>query len=172
MEQSKPVISLIAAMAKNRAIGIENRLPWHLPADLQHFKKLTLGKPILMGRRTWESLPGLLPQRPHIVITRDPQYLAEGATVVHSIDSALAAAGDVPEVMIVGGAHFYQQMLPLADRLYLTEVEVDVEGDAFFPEFELSDWQLLSHETNQPDEKSGFAYTFLTYQRTNAHLPS
>ncbi len=172
MEQSKPVISLIAAMAKNRAIGIENRLPWRLPADLQHFKRLTLGKPILMGRRTWESLPGLLPQRPHIVITRDTQYLAEGATVVHTIESALAAAGDVPEVMVVGGAHFYQQMLPLADQLYLTEVEVDVKGDAFFPEFDLSDWRLLSRETNQPDEKNGFAYTFLTYQRTSAPLSS
>jgi len=167
MSHDIPAISLIAAMANNRAIGIENRLPWRLPADLQHFKRLTLGKPIVMGRRTWESLPGLLPQRTHIVVTQDPTYIAEGARVVHGIEEALAAAGDVPELMVVGGAHFYEQMLPLARRLYLTEVDVDVEGDTFFPLFDTTQWVEVSRETHQKDDKNPFDYSFVTLERSD-----
>ncbi len=165
MNRLNPQISLIAAMANNRAIGINNRLPWHLPADLQHFKRLTLGKPIVMGRKTWESLPGLLPERPHIVVTRDRDYRAEGAIVVHDIESVLVAAGDAPELMVVGGAQFYEQMLPLAERLYLTEVDVEAEGDAFFPEFDQSEWQVTLREAHEADEKNRLKYTFLSYQR-------
>lgn len=164
MKPAAPTISLIAAMAKNRAIGINNRMPWHLPADLRHFKALTVGKPIIMGRKTWESLPGLLPDRPHIVVTRDPNYQAEGCQVVHSIEEALAAAGNVPEVMIVGGAAFYAAMLPQADRLYLTLIETTVEGDAFFPDYNPAEWCEIAHERHDADEKNPFSYSFLTLE--------
>jgi len=165
MKPIHPTISLIAAMAKNRVIGINNEMPWHLPADLRHFKALTVGKPIIMGRKTWESLPGLLPDRPHIVVTRKPNYQANGCQVVHSIDEALAAAGDVPEVMIVGGAAFYSAMLPQADRIYLTLVETTVEGDAFFPDYNPEQWQVTAQEKHPADEKNPFPYRFLTLER-------
>mgnify|MGYP002642026079 CR=1 FL=1 len=161
----KPMISLIAAMAENRAIGVDNKLPWRLPADLQHFKRLTLGKPIVMGRKTWESLPGLLPGRQHIVVTGNRQYQAEGCTVVHSIEEALIAAGDVEEVMIVGGAAFYEQMLPHADRLYLTLVHAEVEGDAFFPEYEASQWARVERTYYRSNEKNPFDYSFCRFDR-------
>ena len=161
----RPRISLIAAMDEGRVIGRGNKLPWRLPADLQHFKKLTVGKPIIMGRKTWESLPGLLPDRPHIVITKNPAYRAEGCQVVHSIEQALVVAGMVEEVMVVGGAHLYQQMLPSADRLYLTRVHARVEGDAFFPPYDAAQWREIEHERHQADERNAFDYTFLTLER-------
>lgn len=164
----RPTISLIAAMDEARVIGVGNRLPWRLPADLQHFKRLTLGKPIVMGRKTWESLPGLLPDRPHIVISANPEYRAEGCRVVSSVQAALAAAGDVEEVMIVGGANLYAQMLPLAGRLYLTRVHTRVEGgDAWFPEFDESEWREIGRSHREADERNPFACTFLTYQRVS-----
>lgn len=159
------VISLIAAVARNGVIGHQNRLPWHLPADLQHFKSLTLGKPIVMGRNTWESLPGLLPGRQHIVITRNPDYQAPGGQVVHSVDEALAAVAGVPEVMIVGGGHLYSEMMPRADRLYLTLVDADVEGDAYFPEIERSQWREENREEHLADEKNTFSYSFVNLVR-------
>ncbi|MCW8891271.1 MAG: type 3 dihydrofolate reductase [Sedimenticola sp.] len=161
----RPRISLIAAMDEGRVIGRENSLPWRLPADLQHFKKLTVGKPIVMGRKTWESLPGLLPDRPHIVITQNPAYRAEGCQVVHSIEQALAAAGEVDEVMVVGGARLYQQMLPSADRLYLTRVHTRVEGDAYFPPYEADQWREIKSAHHQADERNRYDYTFLTLER-------
>jgi dihydrofolate reductase len=165
MNSTKPKLSLIAAMAENRVIGRDNQLPWRLPADLQHFKRLTLGKPIVMGRKTWESLPGLLPERPHIVITSNPDYQANGCAVVNSIDQALKAAGDVEEIMIVGGAAFYEQMLPMADHLYLTIVHTEVDGDAFFPDYDASQWQEREREAHHADERNPFDYTFLTLDR-------
>ncbi len=165
MSGDGPTISLIWAMAENRVIGRNNQLPWHLSADLQHFKRLTLGKPIVMGRKTWESLPGLLPKRQHIVVTGNRDYRAEGALVVHSIDEAVAAAGDAQEVMIVGGGAIYAQMLPRADRLYLTLVHAQVEGDAWFPEFDLSAWREVGREDFSADEKNRFAYSFVTLER-------
>jgi len=161
----RPVISLIAAMAQNRVIGIDNRLPWHLPADLRHFKALTVGKPIIMGRKTWESLPGLLPNRPHIVVTRNATYKADGCTVVHSIEEALATAGDVPEIMIVGGSTLYSEMLPQADRMYLTLVQDEPKGDAFFPDYDPADWEVLEREEHLPDKKNKIPYSFLTLNR-------
>ncbi len=158
-------ISIIAAMAKNRIIGRDRGLPWRLPADLQHFKALTVGKPIIMGRKTWESLPGLLPERPHIVISSNPDYRASGCSVVHSLDAALVAAGDVAEIMVVGGAQIYAQALPLAQRIYLTLVHTEVEGDTMFPEFDLDGWQELEREWHPADEKNLCPYTFLTLQR-------
>ena len=160
-----PLISIIAAMSTNRVIGIENRLPWRLPADLKHFKSLTVGKPIVMGRKTWESLPGLLPDRLHIVVTGNPSYQAEGGVVVHSIQEAIAAAGDVPEIMIVGGAASYEQMIPSADRMYLTLVHADIHGDAWFPEYDESEWHEVSREQHAADERNPYDYTFLTLDK-------
>jgi dihydrofolate reductase len=162
---SKQRISIIAAMADNRVIGRGNRLPWYLPADLQHFKALTIGKPIVMGRRTWESLPGLLPDRPHIVITRDPGYRADGCLLVHSLEQALTAAGTVPEVMIVGGADLYRQTLPLAARICLTLVHTRPEGDTEFPEYDSTEWLETAREAHLADSRNPFPYTFLTLER-------
>lgn len=160
-----PKLSIIAALAENRVIGRENRLPWRLPADLAHFKRLTLGKPIVMGRRTWESLPGLLPHRTHIVVTRDRGYIAQGAEVAHSLDDALALVGGAEEVMIIGGADLYRQTLPFADRLYLTLIHEAFEGDAYFPPVDPERWCEVSRETRPPDEKNPIALTFVTYER-------
>ncbi len=165
----RPRLSLIAAMAENRIIGKDNRLPWHLPADLQHFKALTLGKPMIMGRKTWESLPGLLPERRHIVISRNPDYQAEGAEgaegaeVVPSIAAAIAAAGEVEEIMVVGGAQIYAQAISLADRLYLTRVHQSITGDASFPDIDPTRWTLTECEEHPADEKNPIPYSFLTY---------
>jgi dihydrofolate reductase len=161
----KPVISLIAALDRHRCIGKGNRLPWHLPADLQHFKRLTLDKPIVMGRKTWESLPGLLPRRPHIVISRDPRYRADGCVVVDSVDAALAAAGDVDEIMVVGGAQVYRLMLPLARRMYLTFVDTSVDGDARFPAWDEAQWAQTAVESHPADERNPFDYRFVTLER-------
>jgi dihydrofolate reductase len=161
----KPMISLIVAVAKNGVIGDKNRLPWRLSADLRYFKSLTMGKPIIMGRNTWESLPGILPGRRHIVITRDQDYRAEGCELVHSLDEALEVAGEVPEVMIVGGGVLYRQTLPRADRLYLTRVEADVPGDTFFPDIDRHQWQEVSREAHVADERNQFDYTFIVLNR-------
>ncbi|WP_260292199.1 type 3 dihydrofolate reductase [Sedimenticola hydrogenitrophicus] len=166
--QQTPLISLIAAMDEDRVIGCENRLPWRLPADLQHFKRLTLGKPIIMGRKTWESLPGLLPGRTHIVISANSAYRAEGCRLVHTVEQALAVAGDVAEIMIVGGANLYRQLLPRADRLYLTLVHTRVVGDAWFPDYAVDAWRELAREDHCADERNPFDYTFLTLERADA----
>ncbi len=160
-----PVIALIAALSDNQVIGYRNRLPWHLPADLQHFKRLTLDKPIIMGRRTWESLPGLLPRRTHILLTGDRAYRAGGCILAHSIDDALEAAGDAPEVMVIGGQTLYEQMLPIADRLYLTRVHTVVPGDAFFPGFDGSEWREVAREDHRADPRNPFDYSFVTLER-------
>jgi dihydrofolate reductase len=154
------MVSIIVAMAPNGVIGHDNRLPWHLPADLRHFKAVTMGKPMIMGRRTWESLPGLLPGRRHIVVTHNSGYQADGAEVAHSLEEAIATAGDVEEVMIVGGGNLYAQALPLADRIYLTQVDMEVEGDAFFPALDESQWLELESEAHPADEKNPFPYRF------------
>ncbi len=160
-----PRLSMIAAMASNRAIGIDNKLPWRLPADLQHFKALTMGKPMIMGRKTWESLPGLLPGRPHIVITRDRDYSAEGAEVVHSLEEALASYPDVEELMLVGGANLYAQGIQIASCLYLTEIATEVAGDAFFPEIDMTQWQEVAREEGVLDEKNTLSHQFVTFVR-------
>ena len=164
MEQS-PVIALIAALADNRVIGRHNRLPWHLPADLRHFKQLTLDKPIIMGRNTWESLPGLLPRRAHIVISRDPEYRAEGCILVTSPDAAIEAAGDVPEIMVVGGATIYRQMLSMAQRMYLTLVHGSFEGDALFPEWNPVEWSEIGREDFSADDDNRYSFSFVTLER-------
>ena len=160
-----PSLSIIAAMARDRVIGRDNRLPWRLPADLQHFKRITMGKPMIMGRKTWESLPGLLPGRRHIVVTRDPDYQAEGAEVAHSLDQAMARARDVEEIMLVGGANLYAQAMALASRLYLTEIDTEVEGDAWFPEFDPAGWREVSREAHPEDEQNSCSCTFRVLDR-------
>jgi dihydrofolate reductase len=161
-----PRLALIAAVADNGIIGRGNRLPWHLPADLAHFKRLTLDKPILMGRRTWESLPGLLPRRHHIVLTRDRAFRAEGCTVVHTLDEAIAAAGPVDALFIVGGAALYAEALPRTDRLYLTLVHAQIEGDTQFPPWDPADWVESERVEHPADERNPFPMTFLTLDRS------
>lgn len=162
---TSPILSVVAAVADNQVIGRCNALPWHLPADLAHFKQLTLDKPILMGRRTWESLPGLLPRRHHLVLTRDPRYRAEGCTLVGSLEAALDAAGSAPELMIVGGVSLYAQTLPLAARLYLTRVHAQPEGDTYFPAWDPADWIERSREERPADDRNPIAMTFLFLTR-------
>lgn len=159
-------ISLIAAMSEDGVIGIDNRLPWRLPADMRWFRRHTLGKPVIMGRRTFESLGEKpLPERRNIVVTSDRAYRRDGAVIVHDIDAALTAAGEVDEAMIIGGASFYAQMLPRADRLYLTRVHMTVDGDAWFPDYVASEWRETVREAHPADEKNPHACTFLILDR-------
>jgi dihydrofolate reductase len=159
-------ISMIAAMTDDGVIGIENRLPWKLPNDMKWFRQHTLGKPIIMGRKTFESFGSKpLPNRINIIITRDESYQAKDSVVVHSIEEALQAAGDVDEVMIIGGASFYEQMLPRADRLYLTFVHSKIEGDAWFPEVDFSEWDERKHIDCEADEKNPLAHSFVILDR-------
>lgn len=158
-------ISVIVAMAANRVIGHENRLPWHLPADLKHFKATTLGKPVVMGRRTWESIGRPLPGRTNIVITRDTAYTAEGCVVVHSLDEAIRAAGEAAEVMIIGGAGLYRQALSLADTLYLTLIHGEFAGDTHFPQWRQDEWRETGRVDHEPDENNSHAYSFITLER-------
>ena len=157
--------SALVAMAKNRVIGRDNTLPWRLSADLQRFKRLTMGHTLVMGRKTYESLGRPLPGRRMVVITRQPDFRPEGVQVVHSLEEALAAApADEQELFIGGGAEIYRQAMPLTDRLYLTVIERDVEGDAHFPELDLSGWTLVEEEAHVGTEEP-LPYRFLTYDR-------
>ncbi len=165
MKSSIPSVSIISAMTRNRVIGRNNAMPWHLPADLQHFKAVTLGKPMIMGRLTWESLPGRLPGRPHIVLTRNLQYQAEGAQVVHSWAKALAAAGQAPEVMVVGGAELYAQALQSAQMLYLTLIDAEIEGDAYFPDFDAAAWRQAESVERAADERNPYDLRFVRLER-------
>ena len=140
-------------------------MPWHLSADLKHFKTITWGKPILMGRKTHESIGRALPGRKNIVLSFDPAYLAEGCSVVHSLDEALDCAGDADELMIIGGSSLYENFLPQADRLYLTLIEREFEGDTFFPPFSLEDWRVVECETIADDPRVDFTYRFLVLER-------
>ena len=162
-------LTLIAAVARNGVIGIDNRLPWHLPADLRHFKALTSGHAVIMGRKTWESLPAKfrpLPGRRNIVVTRDAGYRAEGAVVALSLSAALAAAGEGEgdgEAFLIGGAELYATALPLADRLQLTEIDASFEGDTWFPAIDPGLWHEVARQAHRGDE--GFDYAFVTYER-------
>lgn len=161
----KPRVNLIAALAKNRVIGIENRLPWRLPEDLAHFKALTLGRPVLMGRKTFESLGRPLPGRTNVVITRNAQYAAAGCLVAASIPAALALCADAEEVFLIGGAELYAQTIPLADRLYLTEVELNAEGDAWFPDYDHSLFREVSRESHTGEKGDALRFDFVVYEK-------
>lgn len=160
------MISIIAAMGRNRELGLDNKLLWHLPVDMKFFRQTTMGKPILVGRKTYESFGGKpLPGRNNIVITKDKNYQSEGAVIVHSIDQALQEASDADEIMIIGGASFYEQTLPLADRLYLTYVDADFEADSWFPEFDIHEWKETSRQINKADDKNPFDCSFMVYDK-------
>lgn len=162
-------IALIVAASQNNVIGLDNQLPWHLPEDLQYFKAVTMGKPILMGRKTYDSIGRPLPGRTNIVLTRDANWSAEGVVVVNDLDSATAAsekacvAAGVDELMIIGGEQIYRKFLPVADKLYLTKVEAVVEGDAYFPAIDSDQWQQVAEKI--PEKVGNYSYRFVVLER-------
>jgi len=158
------IISLIAAMDRNRLIGADNGMPWYLPADFKHFKAVTMGKPVIMGRKTFESIGRPLPGRKNIVVSASG-FTADGITVVDSIEKALEAAGDAEEVMVIGGASFYAQIIERADRMYLTHVDAECKGDAWFPEFNMDDWTVVAQQQYPADEKNSYSFRVVEYQR-------
>jgi len=161
------VLSLIAAVARNRAIGNDQRLLWHLPEDMRYFKEKTLGKPVIMGRKTWDSLPDAfrpLPGRQNIVVSTNADYPVAGAVLAGSIEQALALTRGAAETMVIGGAELYRQTLPLADRLYLTEIDEEREADAYFPEVPAAEWREVSRRAGA-SSSGGPTYDFVVYDR-------
>jgi dihydrofolate reductase len=157
--------SLVVAMARNRVIGRDNALPWRLPAELAHFKRVTMGHPIIMGRKTYESIGKPLPGRMNIVVSRNRGFTAPGVTVVDSLESAYAAAGDADEVSIIGGTSLFEAALPTADCIHLTEVEADVEGDTWFPKFDRGEWTEREIARHPADEKHAYPFRILQLER-------
>lgn len=157
--------TLVVAVARNGVIGRDNKLPWRLPDEIAYFKRVTMGHPIVMGRRTWESIGKPLPGRKNIVVTHQRDYQARGCIVVHSLDDAWTAAGDADEVCIIGGTTLFEESLPIADRIHYTEVEADVEGDTFFPSFDRTQWQEREVERHPADERHPYAYRILVMDR-------
>lgn len=158
------IVSLVVAAAENDVIGRNNALPWHLPADLKYFKTITMAKPIVMGRKTWESIGRPLPGRHNVVITRQPLAIP-GCTVVHSLEEALQATADAAEVMVIGGAVIFASALPMARRVYLTRVHAMVDGDTFLPALDPAQWREVSRQDCSADEKNAYAYSFLVLER-------
>ena len=159
------MISIIVAASTNNVIGVQGELPWKISDDLKRFKELTMGKPIVMGRLTWESIGRPLPGRQNIVITRQPGFSAEGCDVVSSPVAALDIAGDAEEIMIIGGGQIYDLFLPKAGRLHITRVITEIEGDAFFPAIDAGSWELIDSEAFAASEANEFAFEFRTYER-------
>lgn len=159
--------SLIVAVAANGAIGREGDLPWRLPADLRHFKRLTMGHYLIIGRRTWESVGVVLPGRTMVVVTRDPDYTpgVEGVLVAHSLKEALRLAEGDDEPFIAGGAALYREAFDIVDRIYLTRIHENFEADIYFPAFDARHWIVVAEEHHEPDEKNRYPYTFLTLER-------
>jgi dihydrofolate reductase len=160
----KPLVSIVVAMDERNAIGRAGGLPWRLPDDLRRFKALTLGKPVVMGRRTWDSIGRPLPGRHNLVVTRQPGLVFEGATVVASLDEAFEAAGEVPEVCVIGGAQIYQAALPVTDVVHLTRVHATFDADTFFPPLG-SQWQETSRADHPADDRHAWAYSFIELRR-------
>jgi dihydrofolate reductase len=161
----KPRVSLIVAMARNRVIGMNNTLPWHLPADLKHFKSLTMGHHIVMGRKTYESIGNPLPGRTSVVVTRNANYAHPGVVVTNSLEGAISACGNDEEIFVIGGAELYRQAINLADRIYLTEIDADIQGDAHFTEFDNKLWQETGRVNHAADENNAHRYYFVVYDR-------
>ncbi|MEK7582988.1 MAG: dihydrofolate reductase [Patescibacteria group bacterium] len=159
------IISLIAALGANRVIGDHNRLPWNLPADLKHFKEITSGHPIIMGRKTYDSIGRPLPQRRNMVITRQADLVIPGCEVVSSLEDALRLVQEEQEVFIIGGAQIFEQALPLANRMYLTLIEKDFPGDAHFPSYEAAQWRVTEEKKFPADAENPFEYSFVTLER-------
>jgi len=160
-----PRLSLIAAVARNGVIGRDGTLPWRIPGDLPRFKCITLGHPVIMGRRTWESLGKALPGRRNIVISRTPGLKLQGAEVYGSLADALASCTDAKEVFVIGGSEAYREALPVAQRLLLTEIDADIEGDAFFPPFDRSGWRETRREDHPPNADNPHAFSYVDYER-------
>ena len=158
-------VSMIVAMAENQVIGINNQMPWHLSADLKRFREITMGKPILMGRRTHASIGRALPGRTNIVLTHDRAFDATGCVIAHSFEASLEAAGDADELMIIGGSALYEAFLPDAQRLYLTLIHRSFEGDTVFPALEWSAWEISQQEKITDDPQVDFSYSFLTLDK-------
>jgi len=161
----RPIISLIWGQDRNRLIGRDNALPWHLPADMAWFKKSTMGKPILMGRKTYESIGRPLPGRTNLILTRQPDLQTEGCSVVHSLNEARSAVPEADEIMVMGGAEIYALLFNQAERLYITEIDAEFEGDAWFPEFDRSVWKEVFCESHQADEKNAYPYALRILER-------
>lgn len=162
---NRPSLAIVVAMAQNRAIGINNTLPWRCPEDLKHFKSLTMGHHIIMGRKTWDSIGRPLPGRTTVVVTRNPGWHAEGCQIAHSLDQALALCASDDQIFIVGGAELYAQALPLADTLHITEICVDIAGDAYFPDFMREQWHETERHHSRQDAPQPLSYDFVTYRR-------
>ena len=158
-------ISLIVAMARNRVIGADNTIPWHLPNELKLFKSLTMGHHIVMGRRTYESINRLLPGRTTVIVTRQKDYSVPGAIVAHSVREALDACRGDDEIFVIGGADLFRETLPIADRIYLTVVDAEPRGDTFMPDMEMNEWQETSAQSFAPDQKHAHAFRFTVYDR-------
>jgi dihydrofolate reductase len=168
MSAGQPLISLIVAMAQNGVIGRDNSLPWRLPDDLKRFRAFTFGKPILMGRKTFESIGRPLPGRINLVLTRDRSWYAEGVIAVHSVEEALTQAGSSDELVAIGGAEIYRLVLPFARRIYLTHVHADVPGNITFPEFDSTQWADVEYNSQPADDEHAYPLTFVTLERRNA----
>lgn len=166
-------LSLIVARTRNGVIGRDNSMPWHLPEDLRYFRRVTMGKPVIMGRNTWESLGKPLPGRDNVVITRQADFHADGAIVMHSVDAALQAADElaagrgVDEVMVIGGAQVYASVLPHVTRAYITEIDAEIDGDTVFPALD-GEWQETAREAHAPCDKNPYPYSFVVLERMNA----
>ena len=158
-------VSLVVAHAENRTIGRGGELPWHLPADLQFFKRLTTNHTIVMGRKTYESIGRPLPNRRSIVISRDPRFCSNGVDIAHSLEDALAMAAADDDVFIIGGAEVFEQGMILADRIYLTKIHAQIEGDVQFPPIDEREWTVVSREHHAADDRHAYAFTFITYRR-------
>ncbi len=158
-------INLIVAMANNRTIGLDNQMPWHLPADLKHFKAITMNHPVIMGRKTYQSIGKALPGRRNIVVSRDPDYRLDDAEVINDLEQVVGLCPEASDIMIIGGANIYQQMLPKAHRLYLTFIDLDVAGDTYFPDWQGMGFREIALEEYQPDEKNIYNYRFVTLEK-------
>ena len=161
------MIIILVAVAENNVIGKDNELPWYLPADLKYFKKTTLGHPVIMGRKSYESIGRPLPKRTNIVLTRDPYYLSSNILIAHNLKEALSLAEglDSEELFVIGGAAIYEASFPWLERLYITEVHESFEGDTFFPEWDQDEWNLISEQHHESDEKNEYDYSFKIYER-------
>jgi dihydrofolate reductase len=161
----KPLISAVVAMARDGVIGRDNAMPWHLPDDLKRFKALTMGKPMLMGRKTFEAIGKPLPGRTSLVLTRDPAWQAKDVIAVRSVDEALQKVGNVPELCVVGGAEIYKLTLPITQRIHLTRIHANIPGDAVFPAIDTSEWRETERTEHPADERHAYAMTFSTLER-------
>ena len=159
------MISIIVAMGRNRVIGKDNDLIWHLPADLKHFKETTMGKPVIMGRKTFESMGKPLPGRTNIVVTRNSQYKAKGCLVAHSLEKALERVSGEAEVFIAGGGEIYREAMPLADRMYITIIDHSFEGDTYFPEFSKKEWKIIEERYHPSNMENKYSMVMRTYER-------